>query len=458
MTHHKTQQQPEQQQRKQPQPGQQQQQQQKPRQEDITDAKDHGIMFLGAVVVMSKVLLVEALRLNTVQQAGIRAETAIIGPRALGAVAARTLASSWPEDDLYNLTVEIGENVGGRTYADCGAGWPSIPGEKVTMRTLWMDGSSCNHLTTLSNNALGLGTFATDDEMRTCCNELVDMLRRLAEKRSSNLPMWNETAVHKNGHVINKAGLHLWMQLYVANSVELDVNTDLQQISAALFDNRQAIPTWFYGVLRAFESDQVMILRHDTATRLELRESIRLVSESLVCLIVCSACNISCRHDPWPKGSVLLIGWQRELLMPGGIVIIISSQVGTQTSPRLRSEEAVGKALHSRLLSYRGRVAKQSTRTSDVSPTDLKQQKLQRRQSLGAPRGQCGTRYKANTQVSHRADVDPMLAWPGVSLFTDPRWGMSTVIMLCATFGLSAKRQYAILPHSVCLAHFAGSR
>ena len=130
MTHHKTQQQPEQQQRKQPQPGQQQQQQQKPRQEDITDAKDHGIMFLGAVVVMSKVLLVEALRLNTVQQAGIRAETAFIGPRALGAVAARTLASSWPEDDLYNLTVEIGENVGGRTYADCGAGWPSIPGEK----------------------------------------------------------------------------------------------------------------------------------------------------------------------------------------------------------------------------------------------------------------------------------------------------------------------------------------
>jgi len=100
--------------------------------------------------------------------------------------------------------------------------------------------------------------------------------------------MWNETAVHKNGHVINKAGLHLWMPLYVANSVELDVNTDLQQISAALFDNRQAIPTWFYGVLRAFESDQVMILKHDTATRLELRENIRLVSESLVCLIVCS--------------------------------------------------------------------------------------------------------------------------------------------------------------------------
>ena len=214
----------------------------------------------------------------------------------------------------------------------------------------------------------------------------------------------------------------------------------------------------FGGVLRLFRNDEVMITIHGTAMHLKLKMGIRLVSECLVCLTVCSACNIACRHEPWPKGSVLLIGWQRELLMPGGIVIIISVQVGTQASPRLWSEEAVGKALHSRLLSYRGRVAKQSTWTSDVSPTDLKQQKLQRRQSLGAPRGQCGTRYKANTQVSHRADVDPMLAWPGVSLFTDPRWGMSTVIMFCATFGLSAKRQYAILPHSVCLAHFAGSR
>ena len=87
-----------------------------------------------------------------------------------------------------------------------------------------------------------------------------------------------------------------------------------------------------------------MITTHGTAMQLEFCVRIRLLSERLVCLTVCSACNISCRHEPWPKGSVLSTGWQRELLKPSGIVIIINSQVeiGRKVSPRRRSEDNLG--------------------------------------------------------------------------------------------------------------------
>ena len=117
-----------------------------------------------------------------------------------------------------------------------------------------------------------------------------------------------------------------------------------------------------------------------------------------------------------------MFGWQRELLIPCGIVLIGSNQIGSKASRRLRAEEAVGKALHGRLLSYRGRVAE--PRTSNVSPTDLKQQKLQRRQSLGAPRGQCDRRYIANPEFNQRAEADLIFAWSGVLLITGSRWGV----------------------------------
>ena len=217
------------------------------------------------------------------------------------------------EDELYDLTFV---DIGGRTSSDYGAGWPSIPGGKVVSKDSWMDGNSSNHLTILSNSALGLCT-------------LVKMLHRIAEERSSNLPMRSDMAVHTNDHVINKAGLHLWMQVHVANSVELDDNATLKQISAKLFRNGRTISMSIGEVLRAFvlqlfRNDEVMITTRGTAMQLEFCVRVRLLSERLVCLTVCSACNISCRHEPWPKGSVLSTGWQRELLKPSGIVIIIN--------------------------------------------------------------------------------------------------------------------------------------
>ena len=169
---------------------------------------------------------------------------------------------------------------------------------------------------------------------------------------------------------------------------------------------------------------------------------------SFLRFVVCCARETSCIHEPWPKGSVRLFGWRRKRPMPCRIVYMRISQVGRKISPRLRSEDTLGtlrqQQFNSRQLSYRGRGAKRRPRACDVSPTDLLQPRKPMRQDLGALRGRCGTRYKANTQFSQRTDVDPKLAWSGVSLITDPRWGVLTDITFCATFGFSANRHFVI--------------
>ena len=132
-----------------------------------------------------------------------------------------------------------------------------------------------------------------------------------------------------------------------------------------------------------------------------------------------------------------------------------------KASPRLRSEETVGKTLLSRLLWYRGRVAEQSPQTSDVNPTDLKQQKPQRRQSLGAPQGQCDRRYIANPTFKERAEVDLIFAWYGALLTTGPRWVCKTKSIvysrLAQVYNIVALLGYN-LPSPLLIATVAGSR
>ena len=139
---------------------------------------------------------------------------------------------------------------------------------------------------------------------------------------------------------------------------------------------------------------------------------------------------------------------RRKMPMPCRIAYIRIRRVGRKISTRLRSEDTLGtvrqKQLNSRQLSYRGRGAERRPRACDVSPTDLLQPRKSMRQDLGALRGRCGTRYKVNTQFHPRPDVDPKLAWSGVSLITDPRWGVLTDITFCATFGFSANRHFVI--------------
>ena len=186
-----------------------------------------------------------------------------------------------------------------------------------------------------------------------------------------------------------------------------------------------------------------MITTHGTAMQLEFCVRIRLLSERLVCLTVCSACNISCRHEPWPKGSVLSTGWQRELLKPSGIVIIINSQVevGRKVSPRRRSEDNLDSFRESNTTAACSRTAAVVQRAHEpaTSASLILRKSRMRGQRQGALRGRRGTRYIAKPKFRQGPDTVLTIAWSGFPLLTEPRWGVMLVFMFRAMFGLSAQ-------------------
>ena len=205
-------------------------------------------------------------------------------------------------------------------------------------------------------------------------------------------------------------------------------------------------------------NDEVMITMHGTAMQLA---RLRLIGECSVCLTVCSARKISCRHEPWPKGSVLSAGWQRKLLTPGRIVIILNSQVGIgrKVSPRRRSKGKLGSYEENNTTADSCRTAAVVQRVHEpaTSASLILRKSRRRGQRQGALRGLRGTRYIAKPKFDQGTDTELTIAWSGVPLLTDPRWGVSTVSVFHVTFGLvqEARPLRGIVyspPHSMGLA------
>lgn len=175
---------------------------------------------------------------------------AVIGSGVSGLAAARTLVDNYPGDGLSVLVLEAGEHIGGRTFTDRSIGWPSISGAEVDVGASWMHGSSSNHPITRIKDALGLGTFVTDDDkMEIRCDgeevdedrfddyeELVEAAQKIAKKSSSDMSMWDAMAELDEGGGRD----HPLMQMHMANSMEFDVGASPKQISAKLFENDEA--------------------------------------------------------------------------------------------------------------------------------------------------------------------------------------------------------------------------
>ena len=262
----------------------QKQRRQKPGQESITDVKDRGTVLPGTLIVAYAVLLWNVLCSGT----GVNAKTDAGGPGAMGSLTARLLASSWPEDGIHVLAWGIGAYIGGRTFTDCGISWSSIPGEKVTTRTSWVDGDSSNHPITRGMDALCAGAFVTDDGIGTCRdrgNHIV-MRQRITEQNASYMPMWDDTVVNDHGRVINMVGSRLLVQMYFANSVELDIKIGLSKIHA-----------------KTTKSELVKVIVRGTALQLMLEGQARLMRKCSFGVAASSACHLFCVSEPWLRRS-----------------------------------------------------------------------------------------------------------------------------------------------------------
>ena len=147
--------------------------------------------------------------------------------------------------------------------------------------------------------------------------------------------------------------------------------------------------------------------------------------------------------------------------MPGGIVIIINSQVGIgrKVSPRHRSEDKLGSFRKSNTTAASCRTAAVEQRAHEpaTSASLILRKSRTRGQRQGALRGRRGTRYIAKPKFSQGADTESTIAWSGFLFLTEPRWGVLTVSVFHVTFGLlqEARPLRGILyspPHSMGLA------
>lgn len=174
----------------------------------------------------------------------------VVGSGVSGLAAARTLIDNWHGDGLSVVVLEAGKHIGGRTFTDRSVDWPSISGAEVDMGASWMHGSCPDHPITRIKDALGLGTFVTDDEKMSTFRDgdevdddkfddyedLADAAAKVAKKSPHDLSMWDSMA----GLGMGGGRDNPYMQFHMANTMAFDVGASPSTISGKMFENDEA--------------------------------------------------------------------------------------------------------------------------------------------------------------------------------------------------------------------------
>ena len=146
-----------------------------------------------------------------------------------------------------------------------------------------------------------------DDEIGTCRDrgELIVIRQKIAEKNSTYMLMWDDVVVNDNDRVINMAASRLLVQMYFANSVELDIKIGLSKIHA-----------------KTTKSELVKVIVHGNALQLMHEGQARPMSKCSFGVAASSACNLFCVSVPWLRRSVRT--QQSSLTMSMTLITIVS--------------------------------------------------------------------------------------------------------------------------------------